>query len=165
MEIDDIQRRMAQIRHDMHGEVLGAVKGARSLTDWRSLARSHPWLTIGVASAIGYLLVPRRRPIAPTILAVNATAPEAAAMVEPLQRSEKTRGTGWSVLGTVFSLVAPIAVRAAQNYSMQYIEGLLARNEFPPREPERDRGRPDNGASSTAPLGPSGRLREPRWEE
>ena len=33
MEIEDIQRRMAQIRHDMHGEVLGAVMGARQVSN------------------------------------------------------------------------------------------------------------------------------------
>ena len=58
MDISDIQRRMAQIRHDMHQEVQGAVKGAQSLTDWRSLVKSHPWLSISVASVVGYLLVP-----------------------------------------------------------------------------------------------------------
>jgi len=164
MEIEDIQRRMAQLRHDMHGEVLGAVKGARSLTDWRSLVRNYPLLTLGVATAIGYLVVPKRRSEAPTIVAVNATAPEMAALVEPQKQSKKTKGkgTGWSIIGTLFSLVAPIAVRAAQNYSMQYIEGLLVQHELPPRETERDGRRPDSGARSTAPLGPSGRFREPR---
>ncbi len=41
-------------------------------------------------------------------------------------------------MGTVFSLLAPIAVRAAQNYSMQYIEGLLAQHAVPSEEAERD---------------------------
>jgi hypothetical protein len=162
MEIEDIQRRMAQIRHEMHGEVLVAVKGARSLTDWRSLARSYPWLTLGVAAAIGYLVVPRRRSETPTIVAVNARAPELASLVEPQKESEKTRGRGWSIMGTVFSLLAPIAVRAAQNYSMQYIEGLLAQHKFPPEESERDIAQAGNGARSAGPWGPSGRLREPR---
>jgi hypothetical protein len=162
VEIEDIQRRMAQLRHDMHGEVLGAVKGARSLTDWRSLARNYPFLTLGVATAIGYLVVPRRRSTAPTIVAVHATAPEAAALVEPQKQGEKTKGSGWSIMGTVFALVAPIAVRAAQNYTMRYIEGLLAQHESPPGQTERDGGRPDNGTRSTAPLGSAGRFREPR---
>jgi hypothetical protein len=160
MEIEDIQRRMAQIRHDMHGEVLGAVKSARSLTDWRSLARNYPWLTLGAATAIGYLIVPKRRTEAPTIVAVNATAPQVAAMVETQKQSGKTKSSNWTIMGTAFSLLAPIVVRAAQNYSMQYIEGLLAQHEFPP--PETDRGRADKGTRTTAPLGPSGRLREPR---
>jgi hypothetical protein len=162
IEIEDIQRRMAQLRHDMHGEVQSAVKGARSLTDWRSLARNYPLLTLGVATAVGYLIVPRRRSEAPTIVAVNATAPQAAALVEPQKQTKKTRGTGWSIMGTAFSLAAPILVRAAQNYAMQYIEGLLAQHELPAGEIERDGRRPEYGSRSTTPTGSSGRLREPR---
>jgi hypothetical protein len=158
-DMEDIQRRMAQIRHDMHGEVLDAVKGARSLTDWRSLVRNHPFATLGLAAAIGYLVVPsRRRSEAPTIVAVNATAPEVAALAESQKQSEQTSGTAWSIMGTVFNLVAPIVVRAAQNYSMHYIEGLLARHESGPEEA----GRAANGARPGAPLQPSGRLRQPR---
>jgi hypothetical protein len=160
-EIEDIQRRMAQIRHDMHGEVLEAVKGAQSLTDWRSLVRNHPWLTLGVATAVGYVFVPRRRSLAPTIVAVNATRPELAALAEPQKPSANTGVTSWSVMGTAFSLLAPIAVRAAQTYAMQYLEGLLARHEFPPNEASRDNQHAEYGARSSAPLGPSGRLRQP----
>ena len=42
-EINEIQRRMAQIRRELHEEVREAVKGAQSLTDWRSQVRHHPW--------------------------------------------------------------------------------------------------------------------------
>ena len=35
-DISEIQRQMAQIRHDMHHEVQCAVRSAQSLTDWRS---------------------------------------------------------------------------------------------------------------------------------
>jgi hypothetical protein len=159
IEIEDIQRRMAQIRHNMHGEVLEAVKGAQSLTDWRSLVGSHPWLSLGVGTAVGYLVVPRRRSSAPTIVAVDATTPKLAAQAEPQKPSASTGITSWSVIGTAFSLLAPIAVRAAQNYAMQYIEGLLAQHQLPPTKAERH-GRPDDhGARSGASLGPSGRFR------
>jgi hypothetical protein len=161
-DIEDIQRRMAQLRHDMHEEVLVAVKGARSLTDWRSLARNHPLVTLGVATAIGYVIVPRRRSEAPTIVAVNATAPEVAALAEVQKPSERTAGTAWSIMGTVFNLVAPIIVRAAQNYSMQYIEGLLAGHELPPDEAGRDGRNAGNGARPGAATGSAGRLRQPR---
>jgi hypothetical protein len=161
MEIEDIQRRMAQIRHDMHGEVLQAVKGAQSLTDWRSLVRNYPWLTLGVATAVGYLIVPGRRSEAPTLVAVNATTAESAALAEPRKQSANTGVTSWSVMGTAFSLLAPIVVRAAQNYAMQYIEGLLAPHEFPRKEAGRGDRHAGNSARSGVPLGPSGRLRQP----
>jgi hypothetical protein len=159
-EIEDIQHRMAQIRHDMHGEVLGAVKGARLLADWRSLVGTYPWLTLGAATAIGYFLVPARRSATPTIVTVNPTAPEMAALLESQQQSASTNRKSWSITGTVFSLVAPIAVRAAQSYALQYVERLLAERMFPPEETERDSSRPYNPARSTAPAVASERLRE-----
>ena len=71
-EITEIQRRMAQVRRELHEEVREAVKGAQSLTDWRSQVRHHPWLALGAAAAVGYLIVPRRRQEpAPTIVAVT----------------------------------------------------------------------------------------------
>jgi hypothetical protein len=161
-EIEDIQRRMAQIRHDMHEEVLVAVKGARSLTNWRSLVRNYPLAALGVATAIGYVIVPRRRSEAPTIVAVNATAPEIVAMTELQKPSQRQSATAWSIAGTVFNLVTPIMVRAAQNYALLYIVGLLAQHELPPEQVRRERRNAANGARPGAATEPVGRLREPR---
>ena len=70
-DINEIQRRMAQIRRDLHEDVREVVKGAQSLTDWRSQVRSHPWLALGAAAALGYFVVPKRNPApAPAIVAV-----------------------------------------------------------------------------------------------
>ena len=66
---------MAQIRHDMHHDVQGAVEGAQSLTDWRTLIRMNPWISLGIAATVGYLIVPKRRRETPTIVSVDA-APE-----------------------------------------------------------------------------------------
>jgi hypothetical protein len=125
-EINEIQRRMAQIRHDLHVEVRDAVKGAQSLTDWRSQVRSHPWLALGAAAAAGYLIVPRRRSAAPTVVAVSPAASGLAAAA-PAQPERPSRRSRWDILGTAFSLLAPIAVRAAQNYAIQSLEQWLVR--------------------------------------
>lgn len=118
-DITEIQRRMARIRHELHEDVREAVKGAQSLTDWRSQVRSHPWLALGAAAAVGYLLVPRRH-AAPAIVAV---AP-AAAVQPSVAASEKKKR--WGLIGSAFGLLAPIAVRAAQNYAIQYLEQWIA---------------------------------------
>ena len=111
MDISDIQRRMAQIRHDMHQEVQGAVKGAQSLTEWRSLVKSHPWLSIAVASVAGYLIVPRRRSTSPTIVTVGNPSPQLLTAAAAGDQSRQPKQSGWSILGTAFSLLAPVAVR------------------------------------------------------
>src|ERR1700722_7924548 len=90
-DIADIQRRMAQIRLEMHQEVQGAVHGARTLTDWKSLVRSYPWLSLSVAAAVGYFVVPRRRSDAPTVVAVAARSPEFLASAGPEDKKEQPR--------------------------------------------------------------------------
>jgi len=122
-EISDIQRRMAQVRHEMHQEVQGAVKGAQSLTDWRTVVRSHPWLSLGVAAAAGYLLVPKRQCKTPPVdgLGTPVEVAPATAGDQPAQ----ARRAGRSTMATVFDLLAPIAVRAAQNFALQHLEQWL----------------------------------------
>jgi hypothetical protein len=119
-DITEIQRQMAQIRRDLHEDVREAVKGAQSLTDWRSQVRSHPWLALGAATVVGYLIVPKRHS-APAIVAV-APAPAQAAVSMP----EAPKKKRWGLIGSAVGLLAPIAVRAAQNYAIQYLEQWIA---------------------------------------
>ena len=124
-EISEIQRRMAQVRHELHAEVREAVQGAQSLTDWRSHVRHHPWLALGAAAAVGYLIVPRRRhEPAPTIVAVTPHA-ASAALPSPAAAEPKKKKR-WGLIGSAVGLLAPIAVRAAQNYAIQYLEQWIA---------------------------------------
>jgi hypothetical protein len=159
MDISDIQRRMAQIRHDMHQEVQGAVKGAQSLTDWRSFVTSHPWLSISVASVVGYLIVPARRSTSPTIVTVaHPSSDPRSPTVGPDQKSA-SKLSGWSILGTAFSLLAPIAVRGAQSYVLGHLEQFLAQHPFPP-VPGEASGKPTRESEHRASTSPADRLRK-----
>jgi hypothetical protein len=160
MNVADIQRQMAQIRHDMHQEVQGAVHGARSLTDWKSLVRSYPWLSLSIAATVGYFVVPRRRKENPTVVAVAAHSPDFLANAEPGNKEERARFTGWSVLGTAFSLLSPIVVRAAQSYALTYFEQLLANHPLAPRRGNQEHGPANTASEPVRSSGPSGRLRE-----
>jgi hypothetical protein len=122
-EITEIQRRMAQIRRELHENVRDAVEGAQSLTDWRSHVRQHPWLTLGAATALGYFIVPKRReqPAAAIVAVAPAAAP---APAEALKAAPKKKR--WGIIGTAVGLLAPVAARAAQNYAIQYLEKWIA---------------------------------------
>jgi hypothetical protein len=138
-ETQEIQRRMAQVRRDLHQEAQEVVRGAQSMTDWKSLVKGHPWLSLGIAATVGYLIVPTRRSVTPTIVTLPASVPAVQTLAgAPASTSTKSKRTGWNVLGTAFSLVAPIAVRAAQNYAMNYLEQFLAAQTLTPPtvEPE-----------------------------
>ena len=171
-DIDDIRRKMAQIRRDLHQDVKGVVQGAEAATDWRRFIRNYPWASMGVALAVGYLIVPRRHKtptihVAPIEVA-RATAPEAPRLVEP---EPKKKGKG--LLGTVFGLVAPVALRAIQGYALQFAEqwmtqkvaeqaslhpelaAMLAGQAGPASGPGARPGQPPSGPRSD-PRGPQG---------
>ena len=128
-EIIEIQRRMAQVRHELHEEVREAVKGAQSLTDWRSQVRNHPWLAMGAAAALGYMIVPRRRQDRRRRSWRWPPAVAGPAVVQPSPAVPAKKR--WGLIGSALGLLAPIAVRAAQNYAIQYLEQWIAAQ--PPR--------------------------------
>ncbi len=115
--IGEIRREMAHLRQDMHREVRGVVRGAQSLADWRSVIRSYPWLCLGVSAAVGYLVVPGRR---------RATASMTLGGGRLAEVNPRTSSSGWNAFAVVSSLLAPVAVRAAQNYALQHLESWLA---------------------------------------
>ncbi len=156
-DIASIQRQMAQIRHDMHHEVQGAVEGAQSLTDWRTLIRMNPWISLGIAATVGYLIVPKRRRETPTIVSVDA-APERFARSAPASQPAQARRSRWSTFGTVFSLAAPVLVRAAQNYALQHVEQWLTMQPTPSAENGRGR-QPQSNFAKAADVSSATRFR------
>jgi hypothetical protein len=55
-----IQRRMYDLRGQLGNDLEEVVDSAKEFTDWRTYVRSYPWACVGVAAAIGYLVVPSR---------------------------------------------------------------------------------------------------------
>ena len=124
-EIDEIRRKMAQIRRDLHKDVRGVVQGAEAATDWRRFIRNYPWASMGVAVFAGYLIVPRRQRPSTTIQIAPAEASSARA-VESDRAAEPEKKKGKGFVGMLFGIVAPIAFKAAQGYALQYAEQWLA---------------------------------------
>jgi hypothetical protein len=135
-ELGELQRRMAQIRREMHADVQGAVRGAQSLTDWRSLVGNHPWAALGVALGVGYLVVPHRSSQPKTSTPIISEAPRAPAVVSPASQSRKDR---FRPVGMAFGLLGPVLVRAAQNYALNHLEQWLAAHPFQVKESDRVR--------------------------
>jgi hypothetical protein len=157
-DIAEIQRQMAQIRHDMHQEVRGAVKGAQLLVDWRSLVKNHPWLSISLASMAGYAIVPRRHSISPIVTSMELPRENLLMTGNAPAQAQQTRRTGWSIIGTAFSLLAPVAVRVAQNYALGHLEQWLSQHPLPPSAGSPGLSTRDSGRPASA--GPANRLRE-----
>src|SRR5438046_4577711 len=72
-EADEIQREMREIRADLRDDVHEIVESVNKMADWTSYVTAYPWLCVGAALAVGYLVVPQRAVI---------MRPDADAMVE-----------------------------------------------------------------------------------
>ncbi len=135
---DDIRRRMAQIRHELHEDMQGVVAGAEAASDpWRYVTR-YPWLAVLVALLVGYFVVPRRRRSVSEV--AEQVAERTREEVQAVARTNGPVGRGTRTLlgastaekqksgitGMLFGLVAPLAMRAAQNYAAHYVEQWIA---------------------------------------
>lgn len=55
-----IQQRMAEIRAEGRDQASAVIEHSRQLTDWRYYVKRYPWACLGIAAAVGFLVVPRR---------------------------------------------------------------------------------------------------------
>jgi hypothetical protein len=103
--------------------------------------------------------VPRRHLASPAIVAVGTPTPELIAATAAREQGKRSKNTGWTFLGTAFSLLAPVAVRAAQNYALGHLEQWLSQNPVPPVPSEVPGGRTRESGQATS-MGPAARLRK-----
>ena len=116
---------MARIRRELHEDVREVVTSAEAVTDWRRYIRMYPWASLGATFAVGYLIVPKRR-IIPHGIATQADLDRVREAVEESREQSKAKSRK-GLLGSIFGLIGPVAVRAAQTYAVQYLESWLAR--------------------------------------
>lgn len=60
-ETQAILRRMEEVRSDLDEGAREIAESARDLGEWRHYVKNYPWICVGAACAIGYVIVPRRR--------------------------------------------------------------------------------------------------------
>jgi hypothetical protein len=82
---EDIERQMAEMRSALQQDVRVLATEARTLADWRTHFRAHPWLFCGIAAALGFMLVPRAR----KVYSVFAP-PDRGPLVRPMSERSKS---------------------------------------------------------------------------
>ena len=55
-DIDEIYHRMAVIRRELHTNVRESVAGAEAFADWGRYTWTYPWIALGAAAAVGYVV-------------------------------------------------------------------------------------------------------------
>jgi ElaB/YqjD/DUF883 family membrane-anchored ribosome-binding protein len=163
-DVDEIRRRMALIRHELHEDVREVVATAEAATDWRYYVSRYPWVSLGTAFALGYFIVPRRRRSLAGIATKSdiskvADAVESArqSVIETATEKAETRKKGRGLLSMALGLAAPLAMRAARSYLVSFAENWIAQQQTmaqtqagpPPVTP-----RPPGGANPGRPTGP-----------
>jgi len=129
-EAERIRRKMHHVRQDMGDDLKGIVLGARQLSDWRYYVKQHPWACLGAAFALGFVLMPGKRP--------PASAEVEQLLAQLRQSTKKARALGGgsfssSLLGRLVNMAAPIAVRSATSFLSSQMSG--ARRKGDPHDP------------------------------
>jgi hypothetical protein len=170
-EIEEIRRQMAQIRRELHEDVQEVVAGAEAVADWRRYIRMYPWAAVGIATATGYLIVPKRRRSVPRDVARQSDVAEMREELKQARDSEpQEKKPRKSLIAAGLGMLAPLAWRAVQNYAMSYLEQWIAQQQQQymaasgpapgaPQSPQRPSGTPPGASPSPgAPSRPGGPL-------
>lgn len=103
---DPAPARMQQIRGDIDQDLEEMVESARSMVDWKHYVKTYPWVCLGAAVALGFLIVPKRSTvIRPDLAALTKLARSGHLAVKPAGM----RG----VVDALLATAANIAVRQA----------------------------------------------------
>ena len=111
---EEIVQRMQEVRRGVGDDVKGIVETARTLSDWRYHVKHHPWVLVGGAVALGFLISPRKRKV-PT-----HDVKELAALLKQYNVSVAVPATASkSLFQTAMGMAMPFVMRsvmtAAQN--------------------------------------------------
>lgn len=107
---DGIQKRMEELRGHLAEDVEDVIRSTKQMADWQEYVTRYPWLCMGAAAAIGYLVVPKR---------VEIVSPDTETLLELAKRNKlvvkadpapQKRG---SLAGMLFTFAANAAIRAA----------------------------------------------------
>lgn len=99
---ESVRARMQQLRCDIDEDMEDMAASARSMVDWKHYVKTYPWVCLGVAAALGFLIVPKRSTaIRPDLATLTEMARAGHLVVKPAPSA--TRGVADAILATVVS--------------------------------------------------------------
>ena len=119
---EEIRQRMNALRGSLDLDVEQVATSVRAKTDWRYYVRNYPWLTIAAATAVGYLVVPRRVERVEKIISDPDTLARLAKQ-EKLVVSKKARAQAGS--DSIMSKLLAVALAAGSRAAIGYVSGKL----------------------------------------
>jgi hypothetical protein len=133
---DDLQRQMQQVRVEMREDVQVMVDNAREMTDmaremtdWTWYVRRYPWVCLGAAAAVGYLVVPSRSQ--PAIKPDAKDLLELAKHQKIVVKMEEPKSARPGIVGTLARMAASSLLQGGMAVVSQQLDQFLKQ----PREP------------------------------
>lgn len=121
LESQAILQRMEEVRCDLDEDVQEIVEGTRVMGKWRYYVKTYPWICLGAALAVGYLIVPRR---------TGGMQPDTETLAELANQSHLLATSHLSSKGKVRGILLPLAgnlvMRAVSAYVGQQAGKLFA---------------------------------------
>jgi hypothetical protein len=128
-DVDEIYHRMAVIRRDPHTNVRESVAGAEAVMDWGRYTWTYPWIALGAAAAVGYVVYTGSHQKVTVDIANLADGTKAG---EPRTKGQERWRIGRNVLLATCGIVFPVAVSAGQNFVLHWLE-----QQYPSRTVDR----------------------------
>jgi hypothetical protein len=130
-ETDVIRLRMEEVRCELDEDVQVIVEGARDMGEWRYYVRTYPWVFLGSALAVGYLIVPRR---------AQGMQSDAQSLAELANQSRLLATASSTLQGgagrTLLEFLGNLAMRGVLSYVGQQADKLFVNQ--PARTPQND---------------------------
>ena len=107
---DAVRARMQGIRCDIDQGLEDVSASARNMVDWKHYVKTYPWVCLGTAAALGFLIVPKRA------TAINAGLATPAELAKSGQRviHSAPAARGW--IDSLVTSVASLALREGTAY-------------------------------------------------
>ena len=123
---DTVRARMQGIRCEIDQDLQDVSASARNMVDWKHYVMTYPWVCLGTAAALGFLIVPKRT----TATDANVAVPtEPAKASQPVANSPPTAAHG--LAEALMVAVVTVAVREAIAYFGPSVERLLGMTKDP----------------------------------
>lgn len=115
---DDILRRMQSVRRSASDDVRGIVESAKTLSDWRFHVQHHPWLCVGAAAALGFVLAPKSRKVS------TDNTKELAALLKRYNiEGSAGPAAGKGLTRTLIGMATPFVLRTVMQAAQQHFAG------------------------------------------
>lgn len=112
----DLREQMQVIRHGLRPEMDEMVENARTLMTWQHYVKHYPWASLGVAAAVGYIVVPTKLKISsPDVETLKQLAKENRLVVENKPKSQAKPG----LIASALTLAGGAVLRAALTHAGQ----------------------------------------------